>query len=188
MTKRDVITVAFMIAGIHVWTAGLQILAYLPTALGFARGDPSSLFDNGFGPFGVLLVSLALVATVIFCVGYVLFFRAAALALRVFPEGDGDGPPVPWGTQNVEAIAISVVGLVLAAWALPGLLYKLLAIILPTALTVNSHAGPGLGWLLWSCVEPLLKVLIGGALFFKASALAEYWRQSQEPIDQGQGQ
>ena len=188
MTKRDIFTTIFMIAGIYVWMDGLQILAYLPFIFGSSLGNPSGLLDDGFWPFALPVICTALVAAVVFCVGFVLFFRASALALRAFPEGEGEATPLLGGTHDLHAIAISVVGLMLAVWALPGLVFHVLLVILPRLVVQLSDAGPDMSGTIWQCVEPLLKVAIGGTLFLKAGVVAEYWRSTQETTNAGESE
>jgi len=157
MTKRDFIAIAFMLAGIYVWAAyGVYTVAVFGQ---FLYQWPSSTI-------GASLLAGLLITGVIFLIGYLFIFRAWALASRITPEDAGGEPAFPWKAPDVQAIAISILGLVLGVKALVQLGWVALQFLFAGRDIIGEQRDHFLGYLLRDTFAQTLCLIIGLVLFF----------------------
>jgi len=173
MTKREVIALAFMLAGIYIcavygaqFLVGLNQLLFLLSQVGIS-GAPWTI--------PLLCLPSFLLATV----GGLVAFRAGSIAGRVVPPHTLDEAAFPCKVHDVQAIAISMVGLILCAKALPHLASSGLAFF--TVLQGNSEEMRALSVnaVRYQFVTQLLSFILGLILFAKANALAALSRRWQ---------
>ena len=174
MTRRDLIAVAFMLAGIYVWAAYAVQFVFMIAQL-FPMLEGGGVFALWFSVGGPLLV-----AAVVAWIGYVLIFRASVLARHVAPEDTGNEPAFPWKCHDLLAVAISILGIFLCVGAVSRLgLIAMRSFFLPKDATGDMRSQMT-NSLVRDAVTQALRLTMGLLLFFKASALAAFWRRSQE--------
>jgi len=163
MTKHEVATLALRLSGLY---ALLQLLIRLDIVTFYAF-TVVERFRNGSGTQGLLVMVMALIPPFLLgCVGCLLMAFAGGFARRLFPDmGDGDAK-TPVSARHIQAIAFSVVGLALVAYALPQ--FSQTAIIL-----IGKHDR-----VRWSVlVAPGVRLCVGLVLFFGGGGLAEIWHR-----------
>lgn len=153
---------AFVLAGILVIDVALEQTwdIVFQRRLSAALGDPSR--------FWAACASLAVLSIL----GAALVVGGRKLATRMFPSGD-PGRPL---ALELQAVAFSIVGMVIAARALPR--------VLSIAATAGwfGHADPvsETQAALWpEIAAELLRLAIGFALFLGGGALSRVWRWTQ---------
>jgi len=116
VTRLDVIALAFMLAGVYVWTIyGIQFLPIVPMFFaGILDPEAFSLITMPQS-IGFVLCWCAMV----FVIGYALIFRAAALVAWAIPEPKADETVTPWSVHDVQPVAISILGVAFVAKGLP---------------------------------------------------------------------
>ena len=168
MSKREIVSLALVLAGIYVAVQALGIVSYAGIQLHV------SSFES-FLELMMMLFALGVMALIV----YVLIVYSNAIARRLVPEepemGAGEAP----ASRNVQAIAFSVVGLALLACGVP----KLVAI---TATTVHMPAAPDnyirtISMRQW--IRPAAEVILGAVLFVKATPLSDWWQRLQRGDD-----
>jgi hypothetical protein len=164
-----------MLAGIYVWAAYAVQFVFLIAQL-FPMLEAGGLFALWFSIGGPLLV-----AAVVAWIGYVFIFRASVLARHVAPEDTGNEPAFPWKCHDVQAVAISILGIFLCVGAFSRLgLIAMQSLFLPED-TMGDVMSNVTNYLVRDAVTQAFRLTMGLFLFFKASALASFWRRSQEP-------
>jgi len=173
MTRRDLIAVAFMLAGVYIWAAyAVQFVFLIAPLFPMSRG--LDLFMLCFD-IGIPL----LLAAAVGWIGFEFIFRASVLARHVAPEDTGNEPAFPWKCHDVQAVAISILGIFLCVGAFSRLgLIAMQSLFLPED-TMGDVMSNVTNYLVRDAVSQAFRLTMGLLLFFKASALAAFWRRSQ---------
>lgn len=174
MTRRDAVSVAFVLAGIYVWVRfGVYAVLYIPATLSIRQ-------TSGVTHIPMSMLAICISCAVMFVIGYVFIFRASALAARIIPEETGNEPAFPCKAHDIQAVAISILGLMLAAKALPHLGSVGLEVVF------LDHCIPGgarerlVDLRTRDAITQSFCLIVGLILFVKASALAALWRRWQQ--------
>jgi hypothetical protein len=173
MTRRDVIALAFMLGGIYIWVAWCSgLFIWIPSAL------PGFRYGLDLTACGILFMTFVTCA-VLFVVGYILVFRASALANRIVPQDAGEDPAFPCKIHDLHAVAISIVGVMLCARALPQLgLFVVRFVFFRNGPDTHQNEVV-VDAFVYNAFYYVAYAGIGLMLFFKASALAAFWRRTQ---------
>jgi hypothetical protein len=100
-------------------------------------------------------------------VGTFLLIKATMIAGWLLPKSTASPgvPPGPGSPQNLQAVAFSVVGVILASSAFPDL-----------ARTMIQYGGESHA-LLQEITKPGIEFVVGLLLFFQSKRLAAYWHR-----------
>lgn len=153
----------FVLAGILVLDVALQQI----WAVVFASTLPSAI-GGGSSRFWAPCASLAMLSIL----GVALVVGGRKIAMRMFPSGDPSRPLA----LEIQAVALSVLGIVIAASALPSALSIAAAAGWLRGDDFDAEAQADL--LLQIAVE-LLRLAIGVGLFLGGGALSRVWRWTQ---------
>jgi len=163
MTKREFASLAFKLVAVHPIVVAMQHL----WSLGFliqpvAGGSFQQIAPIIFGGFGSLAGLLV--------IGGALFFCSDSLAAWAFEEPD-DKVAVSASLRDIQAVAFSVVGVLVVATALPGLAQFALV------LTREWPSGQGRAKLhLWGLgAGAAARMALGIGLFFGGRGLSNFW-------------
>lgn len=169
MTKRELISVVFVLAGIYLW---LEYGLYVGSTLA-----PLFVSTHVLGrDLLVIGISVVICTVIVYEVGSVLIFRASALARRLFPEETSNEPAFPFKTQDLLTVAVAAIGLWLAATALAPLVSTAVRLaIMPS----TSQQGPFFGGNIQFMIRPVFNLLVGLILFRKSDAVVGLWRRWQ---------
>lgn len=177
MTKQEIASLAFKLAGIYVIVRSVgHLSAFVVFILGLmmeawreglANLSGDWLLVGGVGP---LLTGGGLAV-----VGVLLFRKSDRFTERIFPEAGSamDQPPGDAARMlGIHAFAYSIVGLAVLARGLPqGIEFVVLV-------AMNVHRG---GWTAWGqtpwlySIQPLTQLVLGLGLFLGSHGLARCW-------------
>lgn len=183
MTRRDLAAGAFIVTGLYVWI--LLAWAVAENVVSVAT-RASTFYDMTHSEYLRFvrgsLFAYALPLCLVFVAGYVLVFRARAFANRLFPEkeGGGDRAIVAGNTVHGYAVAIALLGLYVAVGAASALAFN---ICLSSTLGAQQQAEWWAGHMddvLIDMAGSLVRLILGGVLFFKAAAITAYWHERME--------
>ena len=163
MTKREVATLALRLSGLYALLQMVMKLDMIPFYVSMTMQG----FQSGSGMPGLLVVVIELIPLwLLGCVGCLLMTFAGGFARRLFPDmGDGDAN-TPVSARHIQAIAFSVVGVVLLVLALPQLARTV-------TILVCKHDR-----VRWSVlVAPGVRLCVGLVLFFGGAGLAAIWHR-----------
>ena len=183
MTKQEVGSLAFKLMGVY---ALVRAAEHLITAVMWV-GSIASLaameedFQAGASEVWTGLLT-ALPFVILLALGLYLLARSNKLSARMFPDADGD-VAVTASTRDVQAIAFSIVGVLLFASALPQL----------AKIGVNLYyhwkfpeMKPDIVRGTWiSLLTMCAKITLGVALFFGGRSLSNLWfrmRNFRQPL------
>ena len=159
VTRGDVAALTIRIAGVYVI---LQLLPF--TAYAFQY---SFLSQYGWR----LLIMFVVYAGV----GTFLFTQAGWLARWLLPKQVGDGVPPRAGSPDLlQAVAFSVVGVLLGAWGCQDVAYLIWRYTFESIRSL-PHESVGLTWF-----KPTVELAMGAWLFFGSKRLSRYWRRMQD--------
>jgi hypothetical protein len=176
LTRRDVAALSLRLVGLYALLQGMYLFTYLPALLvNYRSYRASSLgMDALLFWMGPYVLSLG--------AGLLLLLFADRLAPRVLPApaaGDGGAAPaalVRTSGPELQAIAFSVVGLLLVVWSAKSL--ALLAWAL-------YRAEPGVSFpnAEWGkhAMEFVVECGLGVWLFFGSKQLARFWQRLRGP-------
>lgn len=154
ITRGDVAALAVRLMGIYLVIAALPMLGYLlETVASSARtqGD---------------LLAYVLYEAVLIAMGLLMIIKAATIGSWILPRSTMNAhvPPASGSPQELQAVAFSVVSVVLIAFSFPGLVAF-----------VAAYAS-GTKQPLYSLIHPSVEFIIGLLLFFEGKRLARYWQ------------
>jgi hypothetical protein len=155
ITRGDIAALAVRLAGIYLIIAALPTLVVVAFS-GFGRSG----FDSTVGifiPFCIAFIG----------VGAFLIVKAALIGSWLLPRvtAGPDVAPTPGSVQQLQAVALSVVGVVLAASSLPQLAW---------AAEQFTHSSRGL---LEVTIRPAAELIVGLLLFFRSKRISGYWER-----------
>jgi hypothetical protein len=155
ISRGDIAALAVRILGIYLIVSAFPELAFIVSTAFHPR-------DMG----GVLAFYLAYDAVFI-GVGTFMVIKAVAIGGWLLPKATSnpDVPPSSGAPQELQAVALSVVGIILAASAFPAL-----------AATLSRYADPARD-LIAGIIKPGVEFAVGLFLFFASKRIAGYWQR-----------
>ncbi len=170
------ISLAFVIAGIYLVCTTLRYVPFAGHALGGAiawrHTNVSNLAHAAIT--GILPLAANAVAA------YIMIRHSDRLAGWALRWGDAPAPETPAPRTDLTAAAFAVVGVVIAALALAQFPGVAVSCLLTYLLTIGQEAAPMIAQRsLDVLVRFSMQFVLGVALFWKAHALAAYWRRIQ---------
>jgi len=173
MTKQEVGSLAFKLLGVYALVRAAEHLRTLvmwvhsiATLVGMEEGFQAGASEVWASLF-VVLPFAALVA-----LGVFLLARSSRLSTRMFPDADGD-VAVTASIRDVQAIAFSVVGVLLFALALPQLAQIGVNLYYHWKFPeMNLKLLRG-NWI--TLLTMCAKIILGTALFFGGRSLSNLW-------------
>ena len=173
MTKREVASLAFTIAGIYALVHFAQHLYTVTSFVGFAFDKLEHYDAERF--LKLAAVSLPLVLSGL--LAYVLIVRSRHLAARMFP-GYQASVQSPFPQTDLPRLAFAVTGLLITAQALPWLFSTAVSFVQALASFSDSKYFSSLSY--WaSILGQVLKVALGLSLFLCSRQLARWWAELQ---------
>lgn len=181
MTKREVASLAFTIAGIYALVQAIPLIGQLVSWFQMLATAMEKSDSAKFGEWGLITIAIILPFAGLVFVGYLFIARSRKFALRMFPRGlfpeEGAAPGAGASATDLQVVAFSVVGILVVAIALPHLLNG--AAYLAYAY-VRAEPAKQIPWTSWAYfVAGLLQLGLGVGLFFGGRGLASYWRKAR---------
>ena len=173
LTRRDVAALALRLVGVYALLQGMYLLTYLPGLLMNYRAYRASSVAREMLLFGLGPYALSL------GVGAFLLLFADRLAPRLLlgpAPGQPDGAPpalVRTSGPELQAIAFSVVGLLLVVWSAKSLAFVAWSIY---ASHRHNDAFERDGWGRYA-LEFVAECGLGVWLFFGSKRLAAFWQR-----------
>jgi hypothetical protein len=154
VTRGDVAILAVRFVGIYIL---LQGLPYLSPAMGYA-----------FFPHGEYGIKATILLVAFFGGGVFILLLAPRIAGWLLPRREISGPDTAQtnALADLQPVAFSVVGLFLCIWAVPSLLFRLVA----NEELANRFAGT---MALWT------QLGLGAWLFLGGKSLSRFWQRLQ---------
>ena len=174
MTKREVGSLAFKLMGVYALVLcaahASSLIMWAGTIAEVAAHRPRHELNMADIIWPGLFVGLP--CTLLLALGIVLIMRSSRFSARMFPEPE-KSVTVLASAQDIQAIAFSVVGVLLLASALPSI----------AQIAVNLHhrfnhpeMRPASIRGTWaSFLTMCAKVILGTGLFFGGRALSNFW-------------
>lgn len=183
MSKRDLVVGAFIVGGLYVWARGATSVTYtvIPSIIGLLE---TASIGEFLGMAFRIALALALVAIVLFAIGYVLIFKANDFARRLVPEEETELTGVPASRVDGHVVAISVLGVFFFVDGIPPLIGSLVSGVSFAFQSQEALSPATMSYVLSQGVSSLASFIFGTVLFFKASAVAAYWRSKQTGTEQ----
>jgi hypothetical protein len=174
LTRRDVASLALKLVGIYSLLQGMSLVSYMPGLLMHYRAYRAAsiameMLLLGLGPYALSLG-----------VGIFLLLFADRLAPRLLPEpapGQADSPPpalVRTSGPELQAVAFSVVGLLLIVWSARSLALAAWNFYAGSRVIVEALERPGWGRY---ALEAAVECGLGVWLFFGSKRLAGFWQR-----------
>lgn len=154
ITRGDIAALAVRLLGIYLIVSALPILAYALESL----LTPMKLRD--VMQFYVLYDAIMIAA------GALMIIKAAMIGSWLLPKVTTNAhlPPAAGTPQELQAVAFSVVGVILTVFAFPGLAAAF------AEYASGSHDP------IYSLIKPGVEFAVGLLLFFRSKRLARYWQ------------
>jgi len=173
LTRRDAAALAVKLMGVYLIVQTIPILVDLGAwALEGVRMRPV---------LGYYLVRLGFFAGL----GLVLIATGDRVGVWLLPEPTAmPSPPASIEARDLQAAAFAFVGvLMVAAWALPGLIYDGWLYYYGNAASDNLQRMPNVGALI---ARHVLELLLGIWLFYGSKRLSGYWQRvrSERPMSE----
>ncbi len=173
MSKRGLIATAFVLAGVYVWVAyGISTLVYVSNFL------PAMRDVDGGGL--VMAVGAGVFIAIVFAAGYAFIFYAPKLARKLVLDSTADGPAFPWRVDNIQAAALSILGVCLCVKGLWDFGNAVVQVVFLGWQPAAEHMGGAYSHLAQQIARGAIDIALGLVLFFKARAITAFWRRMQE--------
>lgn len=159
ITRGDIAALAVRLFGIYLLLQALPLAAYIVTdALQISRAWRR--LDSGFALYAIYLMVFA-------GVGTWLVVKATRVAMWLLPKATGNPsiPAISGSAHDMQAVALSIVGLYLALSAFPDL-----AAIFARYANSDREMLPGL-------IKAGAQLIAGLTLFFRAKRVSAYWQR-----------
>ncbi len=166
MTRREVATLGFRLAGIYVAVQAILLLPLFGATLRYLVSGESGLRSaDGW----IVGASFALSGSALSILAMLLIRRADRFAAKLFP--DWLAPEMPRAPVTVEPVFCAVIGLALIAYALPACLRETAtAIVTRDQLSLYLHdAWPDI-------VGEAAQLILGLWLFIAPRTVVGWWR------------
>jgi len=174
MTKREVASLAFTIAGIYALIQAIPMVPSLVSWFGMMRGIAESTESAKTGQWALVTVAMMLPLAGLLLVGYLFIAHGGKFAARMFPDED-TAPGTKASVGGLQAVAFSVVGVLVVAMALPRLLNAVGFLANVYARTPPPERIP---WTPWTgLLAGVVQLGLGVGLFFGGRGLANYWQR-----------
>ena len=173
MTKREVASLAFTIAGVYALIQTAQLLG----AVAFLIDAFRSAWD-GINAHSVIMAIGAFVpfAALAF-LAYILITRSRSLAARVFPADDTNVQS-PFPQTDLPRLAFAVAGLLITAQALPWIFNTAASVVQALVIRGDTEHFSSVSY--WaSILAQVLRGALGLSLFFCSRQLAKWWADFQ---------
>ena len=172
MTKSDIFSLALKILGIYtliIAISSLRMTFYMIFAYFNNHQSAPSMASIIVGSLLPLLLLLLL--------SYYLIDRSDKLGKLVFPNSQSEKVVVSISTAEVQAIAFSIIGVLVIVWAIPKLFQVVIQISF-LKLHLKDVFSPGMSQkLIEYSIDVLSRLALGIYLFFGSKGLVKIWHR-----------
>lgn len=174
MTKREIAALAFTIAGIYALIEAIPMVTSLVSWFDMLRRMTAGSGSAKTGQLVLVTLAMMLPLAGLLFAAYLLIVRSGKFAARMFPEDD-TGLATKASAAGLQAAALSVVGVLVVALALPRLLNAVGYLASVYARTPPPEQTP---WTSWThLLAGVVQLGLGIGLFFGGRGLANYWQR-----------
>lgn len=176
MNKREIGSLAFKLMGIYLFvlTVPLVTQAFFMFIYPFTSGRGQGAFDS------IAMPCLSLISALVMILGgRYLIRRSDAMAARLFPGEAAQQPLTRTSMGDVQLVAYSVVGLALAAQALPGIATHGLNLLFLLHNSSYSMQPDFMRNLLIPLVREGAQFALGLWLFYHGESVMNLWRKAR---------
>ncbi|MFH1731294.1 MAG: hypothetical protein ABIF82_06570 [Planctomycetota bacterium] len=175
MTKREVASLAFTIAGVYALIEACKYLTLFGTLLQALSREAVSggSVDLTMRPFPLIVAHLPL--PVLAAVGYFLITRGGRFAAKLSPDTDTQSQ-APCAGLELATMVFAAAGVILAAAALPAFLAQFASFFSRFTRSPIHVAGSLVG-----LIGVTARMALGLALLFWAKPIAQWWSSFSAP-------
>jgi hypothetical protein len=181
MNNIQIASLAFKLAGIFSISQAIPLLRQISEVIALKN---SPFFDSSFGqafPGNYIFTGIIASISLLILFGFILLFFSNTFSRKMFPQGSSPSTPETEITaKNIQAVAFSVVGVILIVIAIPKLVQ------IGANIQALANAGDGdpvrsisIGTWAYS-IGLTVQMFIGILLFLGARGLSTLWYFSQK--------